>query len=812
MRKLRYLWLGQIPVQGGILWQNNALNLVSWINNSASIVSWSVTSLSAYINVPSNAITVSSQPPTTTVGSGGSGLIATTDFAARVSGAGVVWYHDFATDSEVNAFKWSPGYSSGNDPLSGGAHAADLHRITSDGITGACMELIRNPGNYTVAAPVWWRPMSAMKAGTNPFAAGVTGAQLGNGKNADDQAAARMTTGAVTIRQYSPTDGGGQVAGWGPLGVYGNAIYQGVSTPYGTEQNDGTEYWLQFRYKMDPARTATAGNRSQSSATGGKMLYLTRTDNSLTDQEINTIQYIGGSAAASNTIDFFDMYRSGSPPLWGDPPGLAVQGNQPGTQWGHTGDGICSLDNSNGHNVANCWSYPLGQWITLMYHFKGGTMTGALGSQTPNSDTTIQVYAALPGEAAFTRIWSQQNVPLPFDHWWGHNAVHFTNWLENGGSGIDTQFYQRWCQVIFSQQPIPPPLDTSTPPPLLSACRALAVNGTASFHPQTAETQAPMEWMSHFLHDPIRGIVHMMTKQASAPSNWSYQYYKIATDTWVAPAAEQNMWNNTGHIYGNFAIDYVTGDLFQGRQGMGGGAYDHFKQIAWRKFDSPEPWSYSPVSGDMYSGSMNDIWNGIVYHPNLYGPGDGGWVADAGDPSTADALFFWRKSTDVVTRVQTAGQPWGTYYGDSLYWPYYDVGIFGGSSTDGGSTQGPLALLRPNGGATPLVTSLGLPPILTTGQSREGGGIFGSLHVHPGNPAKLILIGTTTSAYYTATYNPANHTLTWSGNLGPHPFSIDTSTTGRARTTCSLLGFGCMWAQMTDSSNNHTDMLWKPPP
>ena len=98
-----------------------------------------------------------------------------------------------------------------------------------------------------------------------------------------------------------------------------------------------------------------------------------------------------------------------------------------------------------------------------MYHVKPGTMSPAgtaglvTNGGTANADTTIEVYAALPGATSFTRIWSQTQVPLPFDVWFGHQAVHLTNWLENGGSGIDTQFYQRWCQLIFSQQAIPCP-------------------------------------------------------------------------------------------------------------------------------------------------------------------------------------------------------------------------------------------------------------------------------------------------------------------------------------------------------------------
>jgi len=373
------------------------------------------------------------------------------DWQARISGTGVSWYHDFRSDSEVNAFRWTQSYGSGNDPLlNGNTYSGDLRRITTDGITGACMEIIRRPGiNYT--SPDWWRPMSALKGGTNPFAAGAVGAALGNGHNFDDPG----VNGTLTRRQYSPTDGGSQISSWGPNGVYGNAHYQGFSVPGGTQQNDGNEFWLQFRFKMDPARTATPGNLAQNGSNGGKLLYITRTDKSLTSQEVNTIQLVN-YGVPNNTTNYFSMYRSGGNQLWDDPPGLAAQGNQPGTQYGGVGDGVCSLNNANGHSVNNCWYWPPGQWVTMMYHFKEGTMVGDVLNGTANSDTLIEVLAAKYGETSFTRIWYQANDPLPYDVFFGHNAVLFTNWLENS-AGCDAQFYQRYCQVILSQQPIPCP-------------------------------------------------------------------------------------------------------------------------------------------------------------------------------------------------------------------------------------------------------------------------------------------------------------------------------------------------------------------
>src|SRR5688572_26582707 len=61
-------------------------------------------------------------------GGGGSPADVEADWQARIGGPGVVWYHDFKSDDEVNAFRWTGGYSGGNDPLAVGSREAPLVR------------------------------------------------------------------------------------------------------------------------------------------------------------------------------------------------------------------------------------------------------------------------------------------------------------------------------------------------------------------------------------------------------------------------------------------------------------------------------------------------------------------------------------------------------------------------------------------------------------------------------------------------------------------------------------------------------------
>jgi len=331
---------------------------------------------------------------------------ADADWQARISGAGVVWYHNFVSDAEVNNFRWTPignapaGYGnwSGNDPNALGTNATLLHRLTSDGPAPgvACMEIVRAAG--TNDGSNWWRPFSPLKGGT------TTG--NGRGVGNDDPGA----NGTIAPLTFAPTNGGSQTSGWGNHGWYANQAYLSTSPA----AFDGTEYYIQCRVKIDPNRAQPPNT----SVDQGKLFYFTRTDRSATDQEVVTTSFHGTTG-----VDYFSAYRS------------------VGIAWVFQGGG-------------SSWQWPLGQWATILFHVKPGTMPGALGSGTGNPDTLFEAWGARAGETAYTQICSVSNVALPFDVQWGHNALIAS--IYQNGSNM-TQFYQRFAQIIFSKSFIPCP-------------------------------------------------------------------------------------------------------------------------------------------------------------------------------------------------------------------------------------------------------------------------------------------------------------------------------------------------------------------
>lgn len=354
------------------------------------------------------------------------------DWQNRISGPGVVWYHGFESDHEVNAFRWTPTFGSGNDPGATGSSLAKLvRRITSDGSDKgsgpSCLEIVRPAGSND--GSVWWRPFSPMVGGT------TTG--NGRGVGNDDPGAG----GSIKARAYNPTSGGNQISSWSG-GYYGNIRYA-PNPPSG--DFDGNDFYFQCRVKIDPNRIA-GGNASTDV---GKLFYFTRTDRSATDQEI--VVFSGHPIGGKN---YFSMYRSVSPSLASDSPGVSVHGDQPGTQFGSAGDGICRFDNSGGR-LANCWSWPANKWVTVLWHIRNGTQSGSLGSGNANNDTLVEVWVAEEGVTTYTKIWGQAGVDLPFDMQYGHNALICS--IYHNGENMPVQFYHRYDQLIFSKQFIPCP-------------------------------------------------------------------------------------------------------------------------------------------------------------------------------------------------------------------------------------------------------------------------------------------------------------------------------------------------------------------
>ena len=334
------------------------------------------------------------------------------DWQSRISGPGVVWYHGFETDDEVNNFRWTNGF--GNDPgAKGGANSASIIRVTSDGTdkgNGQCCMQVGHPAG-TGDNSYWWRPLGPIAGGT------TTGNGRGAGKN--DPGA----NGAIAMGSWDPSNNDA-TASWGAKSIYGNSQYWNTAG----QSYDGSECYLQLRVKHDPARWATAKNRN---VTSGKLIWFNRTNNTLTDQEMVVESYTDYAGGTDNTLS---IYRGcGFVPI-------------------HQDDGANRPQ--VGSDLSTLWTYPnAGQWVTLLFHLRYGTMTGGLGSCT-GQNTLLQIWEAAAGATSYTKIWDQADVKLGYDFWYGHNALLLAAY--NNNYDLDA-FYTKFDQVIFSRQTIPCP-------------------------------------------------------------------------------------------------------------------------------------------------------------------------------------------------------------------------------------------------------------------------------------------------------------------------------------------------------------------
>lgn len=322
------------------------------------------------------------------------------DWAARTGGPGVVWFHDFRTDAEVDNFRWAGGY--GNDP-------ADTYRPgrcirnTNDGITGGgCLELIHPVGSS--GAPGWWRPFAPLSG-------------AGNGRGQDDPAA----NGTLQIDSWNPSNRGENEAF--RRAYYAHPSYVGANG-FEADRFNGNELWLQFRIKID-------GNRYRSGTPSeGKQAFLATTQQTLT-QEIVTMNRVNRQA------QWYTAF--GSSPDTGGAMGVRGGTKQPGGDYAQCGTG------------GDCWTYADNQWVTWLYHLIPGT--------DGNKDTLFEAFVARPGQTSYETVFSQLNTmwfsEATSGHPKGYNSFQPSNYMNGQSSSV--QWFQRYDQIIFSHNFIPCP-------------------------------------------------------------------------------------------------------------------------------------------------------------------------------------------------------------------------------------------------------------------------------------------------------------------------------------------------------------------
>lgn len=351
-------------------------------------------------------------------GQGGGGAAA--DWAARISGAGVLWAHRFQSTTDVT--RWQTA-----DPMTGQTFESGRGVIAGDGCLRQTVLARATPGGGSAIA--WRRPLQPQPGDINQ-----PGVPVGSGASC--------------------------LALWNSTIMHGimHPDYNGVpvGSPARTGVMLGSDLYLQFRVRYSPGHFA-------SGMPYAKMMYVTcNYQDPSQEYVLRSTSYIGGSdfnrAIPTMYTSWEQMFNSGLEDPQSNGPGFGLK--EPGYS------ATCAAN-----NPAGCWVWPENQWVTVMLHLKPGHQYGSTTLSSPandgSRDTQIEMYVALPGQTSYTRIFSKLNYVWAFDdgsqngsspsgrHPYGWTWMQFNPYT--GGSQWQAQAADSWNefdQVICSVQPI----------------------------------------------------------------------------------------------------------------------------------------------------------------------------------------------------------------------------------------------------------------------------------------------------------------------------------------------------------------------
>lgn len=336
---------------------------------------------------------------------------AQADWQSRISAAGVVWYHNFQAQAEVNRFRWQGAI--GNCLNDGTGDGSCTWNATGGPNGNGCMDITIPAGG--TSAQGWVRPFSPLTGATN-------------GKGVDDPGASPLAWNVTNNTDYTGT--------W-KNGMYAHADNQSFSG----WTFDGNEFYIQFRCKL-------TANRALSGQPSGKLAFIGITGNGTS--HITPIQEIvlqsNRSLLSRAYTNFGSSFNSAlnEPQEANDSSGTI---KQPGGAY----LGTCI----NNLSCAICGCYPVDEWFTVLVHIRPGHHGTSL-SQTSAQDTLFELKVAMDGDTDYTTVYSKSNYVISFRSGTpqGWNAFEPSGYMNNVAALPGFGWTQSFAEVIFSTQPI----------------------------------------------------------------------------------------------------------------------------------------------------------------------------------------------------------------------------------------------------------------------------------------------------------------------------------------------------------------------
>jgi hypothetical protein len=158
------------------------------------------------------------------------------------------------------------------------------------------------------------------------------------------------------------------------------------------------------------------------------------------------------------------------------------------------------------------------------------------------------------------------------------------------------------------------------------------------------------QWGNRFHYDHAHRVAHLVGKDAIAGGGdaaRSNNVYDALTNTWTTSGRFHiDGTAETGHLYESFGLDPVERTIYLGR-------WSETYLQRWTFGSPPESdWSATATYGQHWMPNASPTAPPLCWHPNLFGPGDGGLVILRNiDQSDNMELLAWHAATDTFHSI-----------------------------------------------------------------------------------------------------------------------------------------------------------------
>lgn len=345
-------------------------------------------------------------------------------------------------------------------------------------------------------ASTWYRLFSALKGDSN--GRGVD--DINNAGNilrsTHDQTNFPWGAQAFGYGWYGRPEYQTQFATWRPSDYGANAIDNVLRS----NMWDGTEFYLQWRQRVDPRALALNNVAYNSDNRYGRKVWMLQSQMTVPQQL--TGGYGPGGTRFSGPYTKEPPFAIAAYSFNGGLAGRTLTTNldssgsfQPGSAYASTAiNGNADFLPKSPTYQGDVWEIPAGEWVTFLLHVKPGLRWSADNPTAAGvRNTTVEMWAARERDSSYTLVFSMTDQAIiygssgPNEDTWtsalpGYNAIGFTGYLNMDLGSVPPRgsYYVDFAEVIFSKQPIPCPTPVATIPSWVPSPGQVAVLTTSN--------------------------------------------------------------------------------------------------------------------------------------------------------------------------------------------------------------------------------------------------------------------------------------------------------------------------------------------